>query len=276
MSCGSIHSCRGLICARLMRVASSRFWMSLLSRSASSRTTPASDVSRSSLAITGDWLSTVAAPRIEASGVRNSWRDRADQRLAQQLGLGAHLGVVERARDVEPLERGGGIRQQRRRRRWRTSATASAGTLPRSMAITPKSGVLLRDAAHQPDVAGAVVHRGRRACEPALDLRDRRRARARGTASSSGLGSCRGRRPSEQHDLAPDEIGEVLLDREIDFGRRMAPPRAGAKTRRDRSSRSRACGRARSAASSSWRDGSSPRATTMNSTRLRISFGRAR
>ena len=28
MSCGSIHSCRGLICWRLIRVASSRFWMS--------------------------------------------------------------------------------------------------------------------------------------------------------------------------------------------------------------------------------------------------------
>ncbi len=39
-------------------------------------------------------------------------RHRADQRLAQELGLRAHLGLVERARHIEPLERGSGVGQR--------------------------------------------------------------------------------------------------------------------------------------------------------------------
>lgn len=72
MSAGSAHSVCGLIPSLLMRVASSRFWMSLLSRSASSRTSFTSAWSFFSPASAGAALSTVAAPRIEASGVRNS------------------------------------------------------------------------------------------------------------------------------------------------------------------------------------------------------------
>jgi len=72
MSVTSIHSSFGCSASPVMRVASSRFWISLLSRSDSSRTTLASEASRGSPATAGALHRTVAAPRIDASGVRSS------------------------------------------------------------------------------------------------------------------------------------------------------------------------------------------------------------
>ena len=86
--------------------------MSLLSRSASSRTTPVSACSRSSAASAGALARMVAAPRIEASGVRNSCDTEPISASRKQLGLRTHLGFVERARDVEPFQRGRGVGQR--------------------------------------------------------------------------------------------------------------------------------------------------------------------
>src|SRR6516164_8121235 len=213
ISCGSIHSCRGLICARLIRVASRRFWISLLRRSASSRTTPASEVSRSSLAITADLLNTVAAPRIEASGVRNSCE-------TEPISASRNSSVSERilaslsARAVEPLERSCGIGEHV----VDTLAYLVDVTRPDATEIDgddAEVGVFLRYAAHQPDVAGAVVHRGRERA-PGLNLRNRgMHALRQRTLVGFGIAIAAGAR-SEQHHLALDEACQVLLDREID------------------------------------------------------------
>ena len=182
-------------------------------------------------------------------------RHRTDQRFAQQFGFGAHLCFVERARDVETLERGGGVRQHLVDAAGASRRHHSAGTPPRSMAITPKSGVRSRDAAHEPGVAAVVVDRGSEN-RSALDIGD-------GGAHLFG----HGRVPfglavaclrAEQHDLAAAPGWRHIPRSRDRFPPPKAPPRAVARRHRDRSSRSRACARARSAASSSWRDGSSP------------------
>ena len=150
-------------------------------------------------------------------------RDGTDQRLAQQLGLGTHFRIIERAGDVEPLERGRGIRQH--------VVNALANLIDRVRRNAPEIDgddaeirVLLRHAADQPDVAGAVVHDGRERAAR-LNLRDRITHALRQCAML-GLGVAIGR-GSEQHDLALNEAGQVLFDREIDVGRRRKPPREG-------------------------------------------------
>ena len=194
--------------------------MSLLSRSASSRTTPASEVSRSSLATAARFAQHGRGAEDRGERRAQLVRHRADQRLAQQLGLRAHLGVVERARDVEAFERGGGVRQHvvdplaDLVERLRGHAAEIDGD-------DAEVGVLLRHAPHQPDVAVAVVHRGRgRAAR--LHLGDGR-VQALRQAPSLGL-AIAAAAGTEQHDIALDEIGEMLLDREVDLGGRWLPP----------------------------------------------------
>ena len=74
----------------------------------SSRTTPASEFSRSSLAITGDWVSTVAAPRIEDSGVRSSC-DTEPISASRNCSVSDRILASLSARHVELLERSGGV-----------------------------------------------------------------------------------------------------------------------------------------------------------------------
>ena len=216
MSAGSIHSSRGLTCSRLMRVASSRFWMSLLSRSASSRTTLASELSRSSLAIAGDWFSTVAAPRMEASGVRSSWETEpisasrsssVSERILASLSACAtsSRSSVAAASDSTSSTR------------WRMSATSSAGTLPRSMAITPKSGVCCetrRTSQILPVSSVTLASTDGRAGPP-------RWRRAPGSAPRLRRPAWR-RRPASVPNSTTLRCtsGEMLLDRAIDLGRR--------------------------------------------------------
>ena len=145
-------------------------------------------------------------------------RHRADQRLPQQLGLGTHLRIIERARDVEPLERGRGIRQHV------VHPMANLLHRPRRNAAEidgddAEVGVLLRNATDQPDVAGAVVHGGRKRAAGA-DLGDRRMHALRQSLllrldRAIAVGD-----RSEQHHLALDQAREMLLDREIDVGGR--------------------------------------------------------
>src|SRR5262245_24609282 len=212
MSCGSIHSCRGLICSRLMRVASSRFWMSLLRRSASSRTTPVSEVSRSSLPISADLLSTVAAPRMEASGVRNSCETEPIS-ASRSNSVSEHFCIVERAGDVEALERRSGVRQHvvdplgDLIDRTRRNAAEVDGK-------NAEVGVLLRNAANQPDIAGPVVDRGG-GHAARLHLRNGGMHALR-QRSLLGLGLAIGAGPEEHH-LALDETRQMLLDREVDI-----------------------------------------------------------
>ena len=112
--------------------------MSLLRRSASSRTTPASDVSRSSLAITADLLNTVAAPRIEASGVRSSCE-------TEPISASRSSSVSERilaslsARATSSRSSVAAASESTSSTRLRTSSMSLGRTLPRSMAMTPKS-----------------------------------------------------------------------------------------------------------------------------------------
>ena len=111
MSDGSAHSMCGLMPSLEMRLASSRFWMSLLSRSASLRTSSASALS---------FFSLVERRRraqhgggAEDGGERRAQlvADRFDQRLAQLVGLRAHARLADGVGDVEPFERGGGVGQ---------------------------------------------------------------------------------------------------------------------------------------------------------------------
>ena len=145
-------------------------------------------------------------------------RDRADQRLPQQLGLGPHLRIVERARDIEPLERGRRIRQHV------VDAVADLLDRPRRHAAEidgddAEVRVFLGDATDQPDIAGAVVHRGRERAARA-NLGDRRmHALRQPLLVRLGIVIAVGDR-SEQHHLALDQTRKVLLDREIDVGRR--------------------------------------------------------
>ena len=80
-----------------MRVASSRFWITLLSRSVSSRTTFANASSLGSAVTAGALVSTVVAPRIEDERRAQFVRHRSDQRLAHLLGLGAPARLVDGA-----------------------------------------------------------------------------------------------------------------------------------------------------------------------------------
>src|SRR6476661_4248959 len=200
MSWGSIHSCRGRICSRLMRVASSRFWMSLLRRSASSRTTPASAFSRSSFAITGDLLNTVAAPRIDASGVRNSW-DTEPISASRNSSVSERIFASLSARATSSRSSVAAASDSTSSTRWRTSSTAHGGTLPRSMAMTPKSAFFCetrRTSQMSPAPSSTVVASVRPARTSAIAVGDR----------------------PEQHHLALDQAREMLLDREIDVGGR--------------------------------------------------------
>ena len=144
--------------------------------------------------------------------------NRADQRLPQQLGLGTHLRIVERARNIEPLERGRGVRQHivdpvanLLDRPWRHAAEIDRDDA--------EVGVFLRNATDQPDIAGAIVHGGRKRATGA-DLGNRRMHALRQSlllgldvAIAVGHGA-------EQHHLALDQARKVLLDREINVGRR--------------------------------------------------------
>ena len=237
-----------------MRVASSRFWMSLLSRSASSRTTPASDCRRSSSAIAGALRKTVAAPRIEASGVRNSC-DTEPISASRRSSVSERILASLRARATSRRSSVAAASDSTSSTRWRMSATALLGHAAEVDGDHAEVGRSLRDAADQPDVAGAVVDRGRQR-RAALDLGDRRAHGARARRAF-----VRGRRRRGRRRTAPPCAGPGWRDapRSRDRCRPpSAPPRAAARRRRDRSSRFRACGRARSAASSSWRDGWSP------------------
>ncbi len=231
--------------------------MSLLSRSDSSRTTPGERVEP--LVLGDDRRLAQHRGGAQDRGERRAQfvADRTDQRFAQQLGLGAHLGVVDGARDVETLERGGGVGQQI----VDPLADLGDGVAPARCRDRSRS----RRSRDSSATRGAPARCCR--CDRRPSSRDwSRPARAAisvrtrsGTAFSSGISSCvAASGGAEQHDLAPDQVGEVILDRRRRFPRPSARRRAGARTHRDRSSRFRACGRSRSAASSSWRDGSSP------------------
>src|SRR5262249_25747038 len=105
MSEGSIHSRSSRTPLLEIKAALSRSCTSLLSRSTSLRRISASDASRGSPLLPGARLITVAAPRMETSGVRNLVRNRADQGVTQRLGLGADPCVVEGVGKVETLQR---------------------------------------------------------------------------------------------------------------------------------------------------------------------------
>ena len=143
-------------------------------------------------------------------------RHRADQRLPQQLGLGAHPGVIERARDVETFERGSGIGQDL------VDALAHfLDCVGRNAAEVDgddaEVGGLLRDAAHQPDVACGVIDSGRQSMA-GLNLGNRR-MHARRQRIVLGVFAALAPGPrSEQHHVALNEIGKMLLDRAIDIG----------------------------------------------------------
>ena len=150
-------------------------------------------------------------------------RNRADQRLAQQLGLGAHLGLVERVRDVEPLERGGGIRQHV------VDALAhlrdgTSGHVAEIDGDHAEIGRPLRNTADEPDIAGGVGSSGgeRRA---ASNVRDGGTHRF-GHRGVIRLGVAAVAFGSEQHHLALHETGEMLLDPAVDVcrGRRCRQP----------------------------------------------------
>ncbi len=72
MSAGSVQSVRDCSPWLVMRAASSKFWMSLLSRMPSSRMPLVRDASCASFATTGASARIDTPPRMEASGVRNS------------------------------------------------------------------------------------------------------------------------------------------------------------------------------------------------------------
>ena len=267
MSTGSTHCNFGRTCWRLMVVASSRFWMSILRRSASSRTTP---VKRQQPRILGQRRRVVQdGGGAEDRGERRAQfvRHRADQRFAQQLGLRAHLGLVERARDVEPLQRGGGVGQRV------VDALAHVGQrLARDVAEIDgdqaEIGRLRRHAANEPDIALAVVDG---ALEPFVVLDARRPRRA---PSPARRRRCRRRRRRAARPCAaPDWRDDSGWRRKSPP--RSAPRRAGARTRRDRSSRARACGRSWCGAWPGWTSCDTTTATTMNRTRLSASCGEA-
>src|SRR5262249_2949960 len=140
--------------------------------------------------------------------------DRADQRLAQQLSLGTHSRVVERARDVEPLERSGGVRQ------YVVDALAHLVdvTWPDAAEVDgddAEVGIFLRYATREPDVGGAFGQRGReRAAGLNLPNRGMHALRQRALVGL-GIAIAAGAR-SEQPHLALDEARQMLLDREID------------------------------------------------------------
>ena len=142
-------------------------------------------------------------------------RDRADQRLAQQLSFRTHLGFVQRARDIETLKRRGGVGKHV----VDPLADVGGAGLTHLAEIDrdhTEVGRFLRNAADQPGVAAAVADRGRKR-RALLDVRDGG-ADALGQYSVVRLGIV-SRAGSDQHHAALDEIGEMLLDRPVDVGR---------------------------------------------------------
>ena len=204
MSTGSTHCNFGRTCWRLMVVASSRFWMSILRRSASSRTTAAKACSRGSPASAGALCRMVAAPRIEASGVRNSC-DTEPISASRNSSVSERILASLSARATSSRSSVAAASASASSMRWRMSASGSPETLPRSTATRPKSGVFgdtrrISQTLPVPSVDGAL--------EPfvMLDARHRGAHRFRHVVGGAGVGD------AEQHHLALHQIGEMLLD----------------------------------------------------------------
>ena len=160
--------------------------------------------------------------------------DRADQRLAQLVGLRAHARLADGMGDAEPFERGGGVGQHR------VDADAqfverSFDSRPRLIAMTPNSGALRRHRAHQPDLAALGRHRhaGRGIAAAGRDLGHfaEHLLRHRDAGAPSAAVRCLAR-AGEQHDLALHDGGEVVFDRGMNVGhveRHRQPARKGVK-----------------------------------------------
>ncbi len=138
-------------------------------------------------------------------------RHRADQRLAQQLALRAHLGFRQRARHIQALQRRHRIGERV------VDALAHVGKRLAGDAAEidgdqAEIGRLRRDPADEPDIAGAVLDG---ALEPLvmLDPRDGGAHRLRHVVGGAGVGD------AEQHHLALHQIGEMLLDGDKNLSR---------------------------------------------------------
>ncbi len=138
--------------AQEMRLASTRFWMSWLRRSASLRTSCTNACSLGSPRSAGASLSTVAAPA-RSMPVARTMADRPDQRLAQLIGLRAHLGLVDGVRDAEGARGVAVIGQRRVDAGCAIRRSFLSEPRPKLIAITPELGRLRRYRAHQPDLA---------------------------------------------------------------------------------------------------------------------------